>query len=163
MLFNLFCGVRFGWGWKVSSILRLSIETNLNEKYVRSETISIEISSFSLVDAPLDFVRKLADVEVGELPGVAVLECELNKPDIPVKWFRDNKPLAPGKKYKMMDEGTVHKLEITDVDGEDEGNYYVVAGGLKSDANVFVEGMHIMFFCFFVIICIKTFHSKGRK
>ena len=118
-------------------------------KYVRSETISIEISSFSLVDAPLDFVRKLADVEVGELPGVAVLECELNKPDIPVKWFRDNKPLAPGKKYKMMDEGTVHKLEITDVDGEDEGNYYVVAGGLKSDANVFVEGMHIMVFCFY--------------
>lgn len=92
------------------------------------------------LETPLAFTRKLADVEVGQIPGVALLECELNKPDVPVKWFRDNKPLAPSKKYKMIDEGTIHKLEISDVDGEDEGNYYVVAGGLKSDANVFVEG-----------------------
>jgi len=99
-------------------------------------------------------VRKLSDVEVDQLPGVAVLECELNKPDVPVQWFRDNKPLAPSNKYKMLDDGPVHKLTITDVDGEDEGVYSVVASGKKSEATVFVEGRSSLYF---------SKHSVARK
>lgn len=55
-------------------------------------------------------------------------------------WYRDSKVLTPNKKYKMIDEGPVHKLEISDIDGEDEGKYSVVAKTLKSEASLFVEG-----------------------
>ena len=88
----------------------------------------------------VEFVRKLSDVNVDEIPGTATLECELSRDDVPVKWYRDNTALLPSNKYKMIDEGPVHKLKITDVDGEDEGPYAVVAKGQKSEASVFVEG-----------------------
>ena len=82
----------------------------------------------------------MSDVEVGEIPGTATLVCELSEDGVPVKWYRDNTVLAPSNKYKMIDEGTVHKLVISDVDGEDEGLYAVIAKGQKSEASVFVEG-----------------------
>ena len=94
----------------------------------------------SITEKPVEFIRKLADVEVGQIPGTATLECEISEEGVPVKWYRDNKALAPGNKYKMIDEGSIHKLEISDVDGEDEGKYTVIAKGQKSEASVFVEG-----------------------
>jgi hypothetical protein len=92
------------------------------------------------LETPLAFIRKLSDIDVGELPGTATFECELNKDNVAVKWYRDNKSLVPNKKYKMIDEGPVHKLQVNDIDGEDEGKYWVIADGLKSEASLFVEG-----------------------
>ena len=96
--------------------------------------------SYIFAEKPVEFIRKLSDVEVGEIPGTATLVCELSEDGVPVKWYRDNTVLAPSNKYKMIDEGTVHKLVISDVDGEDEGLYAVIAKGQKSEASVFVEG-----------------------
>lgn len=86
-------------------------------------------------------MRKLTDIEVHEIPSKAVFECELSKPNITAKWFRDNKALPSDKKYKMVVEGPVHKLEIADVDGEDEGDYSIIARGKKSEAELIVEGV----------------------
>lgn len=85
-------------------------------------------------------MRPLSDIDVGQIPGSATFECELDKADVPVKWYRDNKVLTPSDKYIMMDEGAVHKLEVKDIDGEDEGLYSVIAKGQKSEASLFVEG-----------------------
>ena len=46
----------------------------------------------------------------------------------------------------MIDEGPVHKLQINDIDGEDEGKYWVIANGLKSEASLFVEGTVVYIF-----------------
>ena len=96
--------------------------------------------TFPISEKPVEFIKKLSDVEVGQIPGTATLECEISEEGVPVKWYRDNKVLSPSNKYKMIDEGTVHKLEISDVDGEDEGKYSVIAKGQKSEASLFVEG-----------------------
>lgn len=88
----------------------------------------------------MEFVRKLSDVEVKEIPSTVIFECELSKPDMVAKWFRDGKPLGESDKYQMVVDGTVHKLVITDVDGEDEGDYSIVARGKKSEGELIVEG-----------------------
>lgn len=88
----------------------------------------------------MEFVRKLSDVEVKEIPSTVTFQCELSKPDMVAKWFRDGKPLGESDKYQMVVDGTVHKLVITDVDGEDEGDYSIVARGKKSEGELIVEG-----------------------
>ena len=89
----------------------------------------------------------MSDVDVGEIPGTVTLECEISEEGVPVKWYRDNTVLAPSNKYKMIDEGTIYKLVISDVDGEDEGKYAVIAKGQKSEASVFVEGRVLLMIC----------------
>lgn len=107
--------------------------------YLRTEDIF-----FQIVEEPVEFIRKLTNVEVNEIPSKAIFECELSKPDIPVKWYKDNKTLPSNDKYKMVSEGPVHKLEISDVDGEDEGDYSVVARGKKSEGELIVEGQYYL-------------------
>ena len=102
---------------------------------------------FCLPEKPIEFIRKLSDVDVGEIPGTATLECEISEEGVPVKWYRDNTELAPSNKYMMIDEGTIYKLVISDVDGEDEGKYAVIAKGQKSEASVFVEGRVLLMIC----------------
>lgn len=67
-------------------------------------------------------------------------ECELSKPDIVASWLRDGKPLPEGEKYKTVVEGPTHRLVISDVDGEDEGDYSIVVRGKKSEGELIVEG-----------------------
>lgn len=95
---------------------------------------------FKILEEVVEFVRKLSDVEVKEIPSTVTFECELSKPDMVAKWFRDGKPLGESDKYQMVVDGTVHKLVITDVDGEDEGDYSIVARGKKSEGELIVEG-----------------------
>lgn len=95
---------------------------------------------FWILEEVVEFVRKLSDVEVKEIPSTVTFECELSKPDMVAKWFRDGKPLGESDKYQMVVDGTVHKLVITDVDGEDEGDYSIVARGKKSEGELIVEG-----------------------
>ena len=70
-------------------------------------------------------------------------ECELSKPDIVASWLRDGKPLPEGEKYKTVVEGPTHRLVISDVDGEDEGDYSIVVRGKKSEGELIVEGKYI--------------------
>ncbi|KAJ8319891.1 hypothetical protein KUTeg_001478 [Tegillarca granosa] len=90
-------------------------------------------------EEPIDFVRKLEDIDVNEIPGEATFECEITKDNITAKWFKDGKPIQPGDKYKMVSEGTIHRLVVSDVDSEDEGDYMVVLRGKKSEAELVVE------------------------
>lgn len=128
LLYFYSCKVDLDW-WLVSAMKNYKLFNN----------------NFGIAEKPIEFIKKLADTEVGEIPGTATLECELSQEGVPVKWYHDNTVLAPSNKYKMIDEGTIHKLEISDIDGEDEGKYSVIAKGQKSEASLFVEGT---FYCF---------------
>ena len=88
----------------------------------------------------VEIIRKLTDVKVSEIPSKILFECELSKPNVTAEWFKNKKPLQSGKKYKMVVEGPVHQLEIADVDGEDEGEYSMIAHGKKSEAKLIFEG-----------------------
>ncbi|KAK3083483.1 hypothetical protein FSP39_023775 [Pinctada imbricata] len=102
-----------------------------------------DISSTAAVfveEEKIEFIRKLEDIEVKEIPCSTIFECELSKPDMPAKWFLDGKPLTEGDKYKMTVDGAVHRLQIDDIDGEDEGDYSIVVRGKKSEGELIVEG-----------------------
>lgn len=94
-------------------------------------------------------MRRLEDIRVNEIPCSTTFECELTKPNVVAKWFRDaNKPIKSDAKYTVESEGPVHRLIVTDVDGEDEGDYFVVARGKKSEAELIVEGMYVYMYRF---------------
>ena len=78
-------------------------------------------------EAPVQLVNPLLYIDFDEIPGKAVSECELIRLDVPVKLFYANKALSPDDIYKMMDESSVHKLEIIHDERQNEGKYSVIA------------------------------------
>jgi hypothetical protein len=84
------------------------------------------IAHLSVEEEPVTFVRKLTDLVCDKIPGKVSFECELNKPLINVKWFKNGKELTDSSKYEYVRDGTKHFLHIKQVDGKDEGDYTVV-------------------------------------
>lgn len=92
----------------------------------------------------LEFVRKLEDIDVKEIPGTALFECEVNKVSTVAEWFFNNQPLTASDKYEMESKGVIHRLKVKDVDGRDEGDYKVAVRGKTSEAGLFVEGVYFV-------------------
>ena len=87
------------------------------------------------------FVTPIEDQTVKEIPGVAKFECEITKSGITAQWKRGNKMLKPSDKYDIIVDGGVHCLVVRNVDGEDEDDYSVGFGDVKSSAKLFVKGI----------------------
>lgn len=91
---------------------------------------------------PLEFVRRLEDVDLTETPNEpVVLECELSrKPREKVQWLKDGKPLSSRLPDRMRVEeeasGMVHRLVITSLHDEDLGQYTIRVEKLSGDARV---------------------------
>jgi hypothetical protein len=76
------------------------------------------------------------------LPAQRTFECEINKSNLDVQWFRNGQPLTPGKKFKMEAVGNVYRLTINDITAEDDADYTVkvVDKNVESTAALFVKG-----------------------
>ena len=98
------------------------------------------------VEEEVEFVRKLEDIDVVEIPGTALFECEVSRLNTVAEWFCNNKPITASDKYELESKGVIHRLTIKDVDGKDEGDYKVVVKGKTSEAGLFVEGEQLIFF-----------------
>ena len=97
------------------------------------------------VEEDVEFVRKLEDIDVVEIPGTALFECEVSRLNTVAEWFCNNKPITASDKYELESKGVIHRLTIKDVDGKDEGDYKVVVKGKTSEAGLFVEGEQLIF------------------
>lgn len=54
----------------------------------------------------------------------ATLECRISgSPELKVKWFKDQKEVVSGRKYKMSVKDTTAVLKILSVDKDDTGEY----------------------------------------
>ena len=71
------------------------------------------------------------------------LECELNKPDVPVKWLKDGKELTPDDRVKFSVDQYIHQLVMTDVTLDDTAKYSCVCGDVSTEAMVTVEGENL--------------------
>ena len=103
-------------------------------------------STASLVveEEPIIFVKKLEDLTCTEIPGTVKFECELNKANVDVSWFKDGKPISTDfdDKYECIKEGTKYYLIIKKVDGTDSGSYTISIPGKiekKSHATLSVK------------------------
>jgi hypothetical protein len=87
-----------------------------------------------------NFRRKLDDKKSKEKDSV-LLECELNKPNIPVRWLKDGEDLVPSDHFKIKTDEYVHQLIIDNATVEDGGTYSCVCGPVSTDATIIIDGM----------------------
>ena len=85
------------------------------------------------------FTKKLEDKKSKEKDS-AILECELNKPNIPVKWLKDGVELVPSDRIKLITDGCIHRLVIENATLEDSGTYTCICGGENTEATFSVDG-----------------------
>ena len=96
--------------------------------------------SVSLSVGPLDVIKHLSDITITELPNTVTFECELNKENLVVDWFRDGHPYE-GKKYKSDSVGTKYMLRITDLTDEDHAEFSIRYRNVEySKANLKIQG-----------------------
>ena len=95
-----------------------------------------------LVEAPVTFTAPLKDTKVPEKESV-VLECEVSKPDVKPKWFKDGKEIKPDRKKGITTKTDGRKLSLTipSVMVDDSGQYSVEVGDKKIDCELIIEGL----------------------
>jgi len=85
------------------------------------------------------FVKDLQDIKVTRLPSSPSFECELNRSNVPVTWYKDDQPLRRSQRLALDVEGRVHRLTIKNVESADEAVYSIVAKNARSAAKLSVQ------------------------
>lgn len=96
--------------------------------------------SLSIAEEPIRFSKDLQPQECVEHETVEFV-CEVTKA-MPVTWYKDGKPIHDSDQYQLTSTGMVHRLTIADAKIEDEADYSVTAGHLKSTASLLVDGVY---------------------
>ncbi|CAH1802743.1 unnamed protein product, partial [Owenia fusiformis] len=94
--------------------------------------------SLSNIEAPTEFLKPLEDVSIME-GETAIFECEVSKPRLNAKWFKDGKEIKSTKRIKTTMEATKHFLTIKDCVLDDEAKYSVKLLEATSEATLLVE------------------------
>ncbi|XP_075703653.1 obscurin [Rhinoderma darwinii] len=84
-------------------------------------------SRVKVQELPALFTQELTQQEAREGASIT-LHCELNKPDAPVEWRKENTAIKQSKKYKVRQEGLTAELVICDLAPEDGGDYTCICG-----------------------------------
>jgi ribosomal protein S12 methylthiotransferase accessory factor YcaO len=87
----------------------------------------------------LKIVKPLQKVDVTEKDQV-VMTCEVNKPNIKTKWFKDKQEVEPSENVHITTQENTHTLKITEVTLEDAGLYKCQMEDKYTQAKVYVKG-----------------------
>ena len=87
----------------------------------------------------MEILKPLKDVTVTEGQPFT-LECELSKPDVPVRWLKDGELLAASGRCKLIVDGCIHRLEMPQSAVDDEADYTIEVRDKSSKCMVLVEG-----------------------
>ena len=104
------------------------------------------------------FTKDLQDIKVTRLPSSPSFECELNRSNVPVTWYKDDQPLRRSQRLALDVEGRVHRLTIKNVESADEAVYSVVAKNARSAAKLSVQCEY-----FFAIMADSSFMADPLK
>ncbi|XP_061277357.1 obscurin isoform X40 [Bos javanicus] len=95
-----------------------------------------------VTELPVKFVRPLQDVVATEKEKVA-LDCELSRPNVDVRWLKDNVELRVSKTMGMMAQGACRSLVIYRCELGDQGVYVCDAHDAQSSASLKVQGRNV--------------------
>lgn len=97
-------------------------------------------------ETPLEFITPLKNVNCTEDDRI-VLECELNKPDDKIQWYRDGEPIDPAQDDNIVIEkdGNKHRLIIKSARPSDGAKYSIKTSGPFSACRVNVDEIPIEF------------------
>ncbi|XP_054686750.1 obscurin-like protein 1 isoform X2 [Grus americana] len=89
-------------------------------------------------EPPVTMVRVPRDLGVPET-GVASFECELSRPSMEVKWFKDGQELRPGPNCRIYSAGRRRVLQLNRCELADAGIYTCDAGDCRASATLHVQ------------------------
>lgn len=69
-----------------------------------------------------------------------VLSCDFRPAPKAVQWYKDDAPLTPSGKFKMVLEGQMAELRVLRLSPADAGVYRCQAGSAETSTEVTVEG-----------------------
>ncbi|XP_071150426.1 obscurin-like protein 1 [Mytilus edulis] len=121
-------------------IYKLKIKyTNLEDKgNYRIEKIGIWKEAS--LNVQVLFIRPLQDITILEGSHTA-FECETEKEDGVVNWFKDDVKLTVDSTKQETDQGYIYKLEIKHALVKDGGSYRIEINCIRSEADLEVEGL----------------------
>lgn len=90
-------------------------------------------------ELPAEFKRPLKDITAKEEDQV-ILECELSKPNKPVKWTKDGKDIVPDDHIHFSADLSTHQMSIDNVSLDDKGDYTCVCGDVATEAKLIIQG-----------------------
>ncbi|XP_057286356.1 obscurin-like protein 1 isoform X8 [Pezoporus wallicus] len=115
---------------------RLSLEDSGTVTFTAD---SLRCSARLLVrEPPVTMVRVPWDLGVPET-GVASFECELSRPSVEVKWFKDGQELRPGPNCRIYSAGRRRILQLSHCELTDAGTYTCDAGDCCASATLHVQ------------------------
>jgi hypothetical protein len=91
------------------------------------------------IELPAEFKKPLTDLTAKEEDKI-ILECELSKPDKPVKWLKDGKEIKPDDHVHFSIDLATHQLIIDNVMLDDKGKYSCICGDVTTEAKLIIEG-----------------------
>ncbi|NXY49636.1 OBSL1 protein, partial [Ceuthmochares aereus] len=89
-------------------------------------------------EPPVTMVRVPRDLGVQET-SVANFECELSRPSVEVKWFKDGQELRPGPNCRIYSAGRRRVLQLSRCELADAGIYTCDAGDCQASAMLHVQ------------------------
>jgi len=91
-------------------------------------------------ESPAEFLTPLSDKKVIEFE-TAIFECEVSKPNLKPRWFKNEQEIKDWKRFEMTSVGHKHILTIRECEVQDADVYKVVVEeGVESTAKLTVEG-----------------------
>ncbi|XP_056607027.1 immunoglobulin-like and fibronectin type III domain-containing protein 1 [Triplophysa dalaica] len=92
----------------------------------------------TVIDPGVHFTSGLSDVRaiIGQS---AVMECKLSREDCDGAWYKDGKDITDTDDLKIIKDGLVRKLILTNCKEDDSGKYRFEADGRKTEAILIVE------------------------
>ena len=100
--------------------------------------------TFSLTELPPEFIKKLESTRV-TAGDTAIFEIELSKGDAMTKWFKNGSDLEQSSRVQLKIDGKKQRLEISDVELGDAGDYAVTIPNSKCNAKLEVEEPKVTF------------------
>ncbi|NXG61417.1 OBSL1 protein, partial [Hemiprocne comata] len=89
-------------------------------------------------EPPVTMVKVPRDLGVLET-GVASFECELSRPSVEVKWFKDGQELRPGPNCRIYSAGRRRVLQLSHCELADAGTYTCNTGDCQASATLHVQ------------------------
>ncbi|XP_072117142.1 obscurin-like protein 1a isoform X1 [Mobula birostris] len=86
-------------------------------------------------EPPVTFTRQLKDLQVPETTAVT-LECELSRPNVEVRWYKDDMEIKPSKSIRIYSMGRKRVMQLGRCRVEDSGIYSCDAGDNKTTAKL---------------------------
>ena len=113
----------------------------LEDRLITVADVKIQESPAQFLDGPQSYLVW----KTREDGPVASISCTLNKPNVPVKWFCDNREIQPNtidQKYEIICEGNIQCLLIHDAQKEDSKKYVISLGTVYRSCHLEVIDDH---------------------